>query len=137
MAVTFIRRIKKGPEDILRYIENPEKTTALNTGELTRLHGTNGTVMYASDEIRTERCLYITGIRCCPETAAMNFRDTKKHWGKEDGTMAFHLIQSFAPGETDPATAHEIGVKTAEKLWGDRFETVIGTHVNTKCVQVL
>ncbi len=27
--------------------------------------------------------------------------------------------------------AHEIGVKLAEELWGDRFEVIVSTHVNT------
>jgi len=28
-------------------------------------------------------------------------------------------------------TAHEIGVKLAQELWGDRFEVVVATHCNT------
>ena len=29
---------------------------------------------------------------------------------------------------------HEIGVKFAEKMWGDRFEVVVSTHLNTNCL---
>lgn len=30
--------------------------------------------------------------------------------------------------------AHEIGVKLAEELWGDRFQVIVATHLNTKCL---
>ena len=45
--------------------------------------------------------------------------------------FGFHAIQSFAEGEVTPEQAHEIGVKLAEELWGDRFEVVVTTHLNT------
>ncbi|MBR3125082.1 MAG: relaxase/mobilization nuclease domain-containing protein, partial [Mogibacterium sp.] len=33
-----------------------------------------------------------------------------------------------------PDEAHAIGVQLAKELWGDRFQMVVATHVNTKCV---
>ena len=42
--------------------------------------------------------------------------------------------QSFAKGEVTPEVAHEIGVKLAEEMWGDRFEVVVSTHLNTQCI---
>ena len=44
--------------------------------------------------------------------------------------MAFHGYQAFASGETDPATAHEVGVALAQELWGGRFEVVVATHLD-------
>jgi capsule polysaccharide export protein KpsE/RkpR len=46
----------------------------------------------------------------------------KAKYEKEDGIVAFHSYQSFAPGEVSPEIAHEIGVKLAERLWGERTE---------------
>ena len=46
--------------------------------------------------------------------------------------FGFHAFQSFAEGEVKPEVAHEIGVKLANELWGDRFEVVVSTHINTK-----
>ena len=43
--------------------------------------------------------------------------------------------QSFREGEATPDEAHAIGVQLAKELWGDRFQMVVATHVNTKCVQ--
>ena len=31
--------------------------------------------------------------------------------------QAFHLIQSFAPGEIDFDTAHQVGIELADKLF--------------------
>ena len=56
------------------------------------------------------------------------------HHNKKNGIIAFHGIQSFKKDEVTPEVAHEIGVKLAEEMWGDRFEVVVSTHLNTKCI---
>ena len=56
---------------------------------------------------------------------------TKERWGKTSGVLGYHIIQSFAAGETTPDKAHKIGIELAHRLFGDRFEAVIGTHLNT------
>lgn len=30
--------------------------------------------------------------------------------------------------------AHEVGVKLAERMWGDRFQVIVATHLNTDCL---
>ncbi|MBQ7036091.1 MAG: relaxase/mobilization nuclease domain-containing protein [Clostridia bacterium] len=50
---------------------------------------------------------------------------TKLRYGKTDGIVAFHAIQSFKPGEVTPEMAHEIGKRLAKEMWGDSFEVVI------------
>ena len=55
--------------------------------------------------------------------------DTKRAYGKEDGVMYYHIIQSFKPGEVTPEQALEIATEFAkEHLPG--YETVIGVHVD-------
>lgn len=54
----------------------------------------------------------------------------KKHFGKEGGTTAYHGYQSFAPGEATPEIAHEIAVKLAERLWGEKYQVVVATHLD-------
>ena len=44
--------------------------------------------------------------------------------------MAYHGYQSFAPGEATPELAHEIGVKLATRLWGDRYQVIVATHLD-------
>lgn len=45
--------------------------------------------------------------------------------------VAYRAEQSFKEGEVTPRIAHEIGVKLAERLWGDNFVVQISTHCNT------
>jgi len=54
----------------------------------------------------------------------------KKRYGKEDGIVAFHGYQSFAPGEATPDAAHEIGIRLAKELWGERFQVIVATHLD-------
>ena len=80
--------------------------------------------------MKTEKRMYVTGINCNEFEAATQFKYTKEHWRKTGGIVAFHGYQSFLPGEVDADTAHEIGKKLAQELWGDRFEVVVATHLN-------
>lgn len=80
--------------------------------------------------VEADGWMYVDGINTVPETAEKSMMAVKQRYGKENGTMAYHVIQSFAPGEVTPETAHEIGIKLAEKMWGDRFEVVVSTHLD-------
>ncbi len=68
------------------------------------------------------------------EFARDQFDTTKLRFGKTRGNVAYHAYQSFAPGEVTPDEAHAIGVQLARELWGDRFQMVVATHVNSHCV---
>lgn len=72
----------------------------------------------------------VSGINCCPETATEEMRGVKKRWGKMGGTVAYHGYQSFAEGEGPPDLIHQIGVETAKRLWGDRYQVLVTTHVD-------
>ena len=50
----------------------------------------------------------------------------------EKSILTFHGYQSFDKGEVTPEIAHEIGVRLAEEMWGDRFQVVVSTHLNTE-----
>lgn len=73
---------------------------------------------------------FVSGINCTPTSAYTEFRNTKKLYGKEDGRLFYHFVQSFPAGERiAPETAHEIALRFAsesEKLKG--FEIVVSTH---------
>jgi hypothetical protein len=56
---------------------------------------------------------------------------TKNQFNKTNGILGFHAFQSFAEGEVTPELAHKIGIKLANEMWGDRFEVVVSTHLNT------
>ncbi len=71
-----------------------------------------------------------TALNCQLDTAYQDMMETKRRWGKTGGVLGFHLIHSYAPGEVAPEQAHAIGVEFASRLLGDRYETVISTHLD-------
>lgn len=98
--------------DVIRYAVNSEKTQEKGNEDGTPLHR------------------FVSGINCSPATARDEMLAVKKRFGKKDGTVAYHGYQSFAPGEATPELAHEIGVKLATRLWGDRYQVIIATHLD-------
>lgn len=88
----------------------------------------SNSVNYIFQDGKTESKLS-SGINCSVETAEKEFLLTKKIFDKEDGIIAHHIIQSFAPGEVEPTTAHEIGIKLAESI-APGFQAVISTHID-------
>ena len=98
--------------DVIRYAVNPKKTQETGSEDDAPLHR------------------FVSGINCSPATARDEMLAVKKRFGKEDGTVAYHGYQSFAPGEATPELAHEIGVKLATRLWGDRYQVIVATHLD-------
>lgn len=129
MATTKIWDIRGRVDKLIRYVVNPEKTVDLEYAAA--MHSIENVIEYDADAMKTEQHLFVTGINCDENNAASEFMDAKKLWKKTGGIVAFHGYQSFAAGEVDAKTAHEIGVKLAKKLWGDRFQVVVSTHCNT------
>ena len=119
MAITKIIAIRDRLDKRVNYAVNGEKTT-LDTG-----------ITYAANPEKTEQYFFTSAINCdsC-ETAFAEMQATKRRFGKLGGVVGYHFIQSFAPGEVTPEQAHAIGVVFARRLFGDRYEVVIGTHLD-------
>ena len=150
MAVTKIWDIKGWIGKVVMYVENPDKTenkefqaSPLTDADIQGMEDVMEYAMtderakdfghiieYAIDGKKTEQQYYVSSLNCEVETARQEMLLTKKTWAKTDGITAFHGYQAFKPGEVTPDVAHEIGIKLAQELWGDRFEVVIATHVD-------
>ena len=126
MATTSLWHIKGRLKDLIDYVENPEKTAA-KTPELQDLYNV---FSYVQRPEATQEGEYVTAINCLKETALRQMVLTKKRYGKTDGYIAWHGYQSFKPEEVTPQLAHEIGVKLAKEMWGDRFEIIVTTHLD-------
>ncbi|MGN8713779.1 relaxase/mobilization nuclease domain-containing protein [Hornefia butyriciproducens] len=133
MAVTKIKRIRGNPGDPLSYIGNPEKTRNRGFSEADR-QALADIIAYAADEKKTEKQYFTTGINCDVENAREQFNITKLSFNKTGGIVCGHCMQSFDGYEVTPEVAHEIGVQMAKELWGDRFQVVVATHLNTNNV---
>lgn len=101
---------------------------------VTKNHPINSTLKKAIEYIcnpdKTDGTLLIDSYGCTPETADIEFAWTHKKANKKSAHLARHLIQSFAPGETTPEQAHEIGKQLADEILGGKFEYIISTHTN-------
>ena len=79
-------------DQVIHYARNPEKTTEASRK---KLHEIEGIVDYAADELKTERCTYVTGINLdSVETAAAEFMEVKQIEGKLGGRACYHGYHS-------------------------------------------
>ena len=125
MATTSIWAIKERLDHVIDYTTNPSKTSKEAYSELHKV------IEYAKASYKTEEQLYVTAINCDKDSIHEDMMRTKRRYSKTNGILGFHAFQSFAKGEVTPEIAHEVGVKLANELWGDRFEVVVTTHINT------
>lgn len=98
----------------------------------TKIHPIKTTLNLAIDYItnpnKTEEQKYVFGCNCSPEFASLEFDQTRRKFSFGGKNLAYHLIQSFAPGETAPEQAHEIGKRLCDELLGGKYEYVLATH---------
>ena len=132
MAVTSIWPITGNPNGVIEYAINPAKTSAASREEAAALHAIDNVVGYTADDLKTEKRVYVSGVNCQIPYAKEQFLEAKRRYGKLGGRTSYHGYQSFKAGEVDADTAHKIGVALAKELWGDRFEVVVATHLNTE-----
>ena len=92
------------------YVENPEKT---NGGEL------------------------VTAYQCNPSIADQEFLFSKRQYAvmtgrerKDNDVIAYHLRQSFKPGEITPEQANKIGYDLAMSLTKGKHAFIVCTHVD-------
>lgn len=133
MAVVKIWDVKNRLDKVINYVSNIEKTENENYDE-PQFDSLQDVIEYTTNGLKTEDKYFVSGINCQPEFACEQMLETKKKFKKTGGIIAFHAYQSFAPGEVTPAVAHEIGKEFAKKMWGDRFEVLVSTHVTSHCV---
>ena len=107
MATTKIWKIKSRFDNVIDYITNKDKT---------------------------DNKKYVTGINCMADIAFKEMSITKQQFNKTGGILGFHAYQSFKGYEVTADEAHEIGIRLAEELWGDKFQVIVTTHTNTKNV---
>lgn len=88
-------------------------------------------IKYIMNGEKTEKMMYVSGMNCSPNTAIQEMQDTKKRFNKGGGIISYHLIQSFEGKEVSPEKCHELGLQYAKEIFGDDYEFVVATHLNT------
>ena len=59
--------------------------------------------------------------------------ETQEAFGKsrrKNGVLAYHLVQSFKDFETTPEIAHKCGLELVERLFADKYEVMLATHLD-------
>ena len=119
--------MKGSLKSVIDYAENPDKTTDKKylDNDLFRA------LAYTQNDDKTDKKMYVSTINCPKHDPYGAMVATKKQFGKLGGNVAYHGYQSFKPGEVTPEEAHQIGMETAKKMWGDDYQIVVSTHLNT------
>ena len=127
MATTGFWPVKGRLKEVIDYAQNPDKTIDKKYVD-TDLYAA---LQYISDNNKTDKRMYVSGINCNAKRAYERMTATKKRFGKTGGNVAYHGYQSFQSGEVTPEEAHKIGMETARRMWGESYEIVVSTHLNT------
>jgi hypothetical protein len=92
---------------------------------------------YIENPDKTDDGEWITAYACDPLIADAEFRMSKRQYavltGRDQGdrdVIAYHMRQSFEPGEIDPATANKIGYELVMKLTKGNHAFLVCTHVD-------
>ena len=127
MATTGFWPVKGSLKNVIDYAENPDKTTDTKylDDDLARA------LAYVGNDAKTDRKMYVSTINCPKHDPYGAMMSTKRQFGKLGGNVAYHGYQSFKPGEVTPEEAHAIGMETARRMWGEDYQIVVTTHLNT------
>ena len=125
IATVAIWDVSSNLGQVIKYTTDICKTDLSNYPDLEK------SLEYIKDEFKTENKLYVSGINCNPDTALKDMIRVKEQYNKKDGVLGFHAYQSFKENEVTPEQAHNIGIELAKEMWGDRFQVVVTTHLNT------
>lgn len=119
--------MKNRLKEVIDYAENPDKTIDRKYVDKDLYDA----LQYISNDKKTDKKMYVSGINCNAKRAYERMTATKKRFGKLGGNVAYHGYQSFQTGEVTPEDAHKIGLETAKRMWGGDYEIVVTTHLNT------
>jgi len=126
LATTGLWPVKSRLKEVIAYADNPSKTTNPKYVDNDLL----SVITYAENDDKTDKQLFVSTINCPRQRPYECMMATKRRFGKTNGIVAYHGFQSFRGGEVTPEEAHQIGIETAKRMWGDKYEVVITTHLD-------
>ncbi len=131
MATTNIWDVKNHIAPLLAYVARTSKTTVRRESNLTADEKLAAEILSLPFEhFTTEEKKFVSGINCTPDNALAVMTEVMKGSSSLSDTAIYHVLQSFAPNEVDADTAHAIGLRLANELWGDDFPVIVATHID-------
>ena len=130
MATTGFWPVKGNLKAVIDYADNPDKTTERKylDDDLAKA------LEYVANDDKTDRKVYVSGVNCTKDRAYEEMIAVQRRFGLRGTNVAYHGFQSFKPDEVSPEEAHQIGIETARRMWGDKYQVVVTTHLNTNSV---
>lgn len=134
MAVTRLWKVTDRLDKVIDYAEDETKTKKPKYSDK-EWQALKDVLEYAKDEEKTEQQFYVSGLNCNPDKARDQFVMVKEQYNKTGGIQAYHGYISFKDTDNlSPDLAHQIGMEFVGRVWGERFQVVVTTHLNTKCL---
>lgn len=92
---------------------------------------------YVKNPDKTEKGALVYAHGCTPQLVAAEFVLSKRQYAlrtgrKEPGVIAYHIRQSFKPGEVTPEEANRVGRELAERFLKGNHAYIVCTHVDKK-----
>ena len=126
MATTGFWPVKGKLKSVIVYAENPYKTMNPKFFD----SDLYATLQYAENSNKTDQELFVSGINCSKHNAYAQMVAVKKKFGERGTVVAYHGYQSFKENEVTPEECHEIGIETARKMWGEKYQVIVTTHLD-------
>ena len=124
--IKHISGIHSAPKKFIDYITNKDKTKNENGAKY--ITGIN----VPEDTSTALKCMQLLYERCTRKS----FFEKPKHNITEDESQKenirlHHYVQSFSPDEKlSPEEAHQIGLEWAKKVFGDKYQVLVTTHID-------
>ena len=100
-----------------------------------------GSIGYADNPDKTNGYEFVKSFGCDYYTAANEFALAKQLYEQQTGRggragdiLAYHVRQSFKPGEITPETALEVGYTLMEKFTHNRHQFVVAVHTDKEYI---
>ena len=92
---------------------------------------------YVKNPEKTENGALVFAYGCTPQLVAAEFALSKRLYvqrtgRKAPGVIAYHIRQSFKPGEITPEEANRVGRELAERFLRGKHAYIVCTHVDKK-----
>ena len=127
MATTGFWPVRGKLKKVLDYADNPDKTTERKYLDEDLYQA----LRYTEQDEKTDEKKYVSGVNCSAAFAYREMVAVKQRFGERGKVIAYHGYQSFKTGEVTPEEAHQIGIETVRRMWGDDFQVLVTTHLNT------
>ncbi len=73
---------------------------------------------------------FVSGVNCSPTTARDEMIAVKKAVRQGGRHRSLPRLPELCPRRGHPEMAHEIGLKLAKALWGEKYQVLVATHLD-------